>query len=425
MNITYISQVFPPDPGASLRALEQARALARLGHHVTVITTMAYYPMGKVHPDYRGRFFVRERIDDVDIVRVWSVPADNTGLVRRVLSQVSFAVASFFAGLRGPRPDLVVASTHIFAIELTTIALARLRRARSLIEFRDLIPECLELLGVSPRSLQARALRRYFDFCFARADFVAVPGETMMPHLRRRGVEEARLLLLPHAADAHRFADLAPDAALVARYRLQDKFVVAYAGSFSPCYDVPTMVRAARRIAGVRDDVVFLLVGNGQDMPVLRDILERAPNPNVILTGHVPPDDVPRYLSVADACIASRVGVVTPDFYNGYITTKICEYMMAGKPILALEKVPVLAAFLQEIDAGEAVAGGDTEALAEAVLRLREDRERCLRYGRHARRHALEHMERMRVVAEFDRELCRRMGGDVVRRSPSSAGVAG
>ncbi|MDH3198035.1 MAG: glycosyltransferase family 4 protein [Candidatus Krumholzibacteria bacterium] len=409
MKIVYVSQVFPPDPGPSLRAEEQARYLQRLGHDVTVVTTMSYYPSGRTAAAYRRKLHVVEHHDGVNVIRVWSLPAPNRGIARRVLSQMSFAVASFLVAARIEKPDLVIASTHILAIELAVIALARLKRCASLIELRDLLPESLALTGVRPASVRARLLRRYFDFCLQRADLVAVPSETMVPHLVRRGVDEDRIVLMPHGSDSERFARADP-AGVIRRHGLEGRFVVVYAGSFSPYYDIPNIIRAATLVCEARHDVAFILIGDGHGRYSRECLQKEASNGNVILTGHVPPRSVVDYLSAADLCITSLTGASTPGFYRDYPTTKVCDYLMAGKPVLAVENAPVMGDYLGHIEAGEAVAGEDPRALARAVLSLCSDPERLCRYSENAYRHARAHMDRMVIVRAFDDALRARMG---------------
>jgi hypothetical protein len=408
MNIIYVSQVFPPDAGASVRALEQAKCLQRLGHDVTVVTTMSYYPLGIPHPDYQGRFCLRENVDGLDVVRIWSLPAPNRGIVRRVLSQLSFALNSFCVAVYLNRPELVIASTHIFAVELAVILLAKLRRCRSLIEFRDLIPENLELVGVSQRGIQATFLRHYFNLCFRLADFVAVPSDTMIPHLLRRGVRHEQILLLPHATQRSKF-ECAEPAKVAEKYGLTNKFVVVYAGSFSVYYDVPNIMRAANLLTAAHQDIRVLIVGDGQDTPRLKEIERHWPNPNVILTGKVTPDEVPAFLKAADLNVTSLVAPIVPEFYRGYPTTKIAEYLMAGKAILAVENTPIMGELLNRIGAGESIRGNDPEALAEAIVQLRANRAKLEEYGRKGRAYALENMDRMPVVTKFCKDLLAKM----------------
>ena len=54
MNLLFVTQYFPPETGAApARALHFARALARAGHDVRVVTGLPNHPSGSVQPAYR------------------------------------------------------------------------------------------------------------------------------------------------------------------------------------------------------------------------------------------------------------------------------------------------------------------------------------------------------------------------------------
>jgi glycosyltransferase involved in cell wall biosynthesis len=409
MKILYVSQVFPPDFGATIRVLEQAVCLQSLNHKVTVITTMGYYPLGKVHPHYRGKLYVRETMAGIDVIRVWSLPSSNRGILKRVLSQLSFAVSVFLAALMLEKPDLMIASTHIFATEMAVILLSRIKRCKSMIELRDLFPENLAFKGIRSNSLQARFLRCYFDICFKYTDFVAVLGESMIPCLLKRGIKMSQIILLPHAADRGKFENAHP-ARVVGEHQLQGKFLVVYAGSFSTYYDVPNILNAAAILAQTHPDIHFFLIGDGQEFQQLRNLQHQTGIVNTTLTGKVAPEDIPDYLLASELCLASLVGAKTPDFYRNLPSTKLCEYLMAGKAVLAVENVTILGDLLRHIGAGDSVVGNDPAALAQAVARLYHDRVRLNTYAQNARRYAEEHLDRKHVVARFEETLVEKMG---------------
>ena len=74
MRILYLSQYFPPEIGATqTRAYEMARGLVRAGHTVTMITEVPNHPEGIIRSDYRGRFYIREQLEGIDVRRLWVV----------------------------------------------------------------------------------------------------------------------------------------------------------------------------------------------------------------------------------------------------------------------------------------------------------------------------------------------------------------
>src|SRR4029077_9038872 len=113
MRILFLSQYFPPEPGApAARVSELASAWVRAGHDVTVLTAMPNHPTGVVPSEYRGRALVRERIDGVDVVRTWIYAGANSGRVRRSVAYASYALSATAWGQMHTRtPDVVVATS--------------------------------------------------------------------------------------------------------------------------------------------------------------------------------------------------------------------------------------------------------------------------------------------------------------------------
>lgn len=94
------------------------------------------------------------------------------------------------------------------------------------------------------------------------------------------------------------------------------------------CYG-QELVRALRHCD--RHDVHVLIVGDGTGRPQIEAMLREHPDTRVILTGAVPYDQVPTYLSAIDvASLPQSTDAVGAFRY----TTKLSEYVSAGLPVV-------------------------------------------------------------------------------------------
>src|SRR6266704_6390852 len=99
MRIVFVTPYFPPEVGAAqTRIAELCVRLVKLGHKVSVLTTFPNYPSGVVPPEYRGHLFQKSVNQGVWTYRVWTYAAPNCGFLKRILSQLSFAVVASCAG---------------------------------------------------------------------------------------------------------------------------------------------------------------------------------------------------------------------------------------------------------------------------------------------------------------------------------------
>src|SRR5260370_276798 len=167
MRITTGARYFPPEtgpPGARLSAL--AAAWAAGGDDVTVLTGMPNHPTGVVPPEYRGAIRRHERRDGYRVIRTWLYATPNEGMVRKTVGHLSFMITSVLLGGRvsGPADVEVGSSPPFFAIGAGWL-LARLKRARLVVEVRDLWPAIFSELGVLTSRPVIRLLARLALHC--------------------------------------------------------------------------------------------------------------------------------------------------------------------------------------------------------------------------------------------------------------------
>ena len=159
MRILFLSHYFAPEGNApATRVHGLTRRWVRDGHDVTVVTCAPNVPSGVVYEGYRNRWRQREKTEGVDVVRVWTWMAPNAGTVRRILNYLSYMVTATLAGLRGPRPDVVIATSPQFFCGWAGVFVSRLRRRPLVLEVRDLWPESIVAVGAMRDSRIIRSL---------------------------------------------------------------------------------------------------------------------------------------------------------------------------------------------------------------------------------------------------------------------------
>src|SRR5437867_13349466 len=114
-----------------------ASELARRGHNITVVTAMPSYPEGRIHPSYRNRLFVRERVDDVSVIRTWAMPGIGAGFWR-LMSYASFVITGLIGCFLSERPDLIFVETPPTFLGVTALIFSRLRSVPYVLNVADL-----------------------------------------------------------------------------------------------------------------------------------------------------------------------------------------------------------------------------------------------------------------------------------------------
>jgi glycosyltransferase involved in cell wall biosynthesis len=163
------------------------------------------------------------------------------------------------------------------------------------------------------------------------------------------------------------------------------RFVTIVANLHNPVKDHPMFLRAAARVRREVPDAAFVIAGEGDLLPGLRELAEQLGiAPDVFFIGRC--EDVGKLL------FASDIGVLSSKA-EGFANA-ILEYLAAGLPVVATDVGGVREAVV-EGETGYVVSSGDDEKMAEGIIRLLKEPERARAMGQ---------LGRSRVAAKFSCE---------------------
>jgi glycosyltransferase involved in cell wall biosynthesis len=400
--ILIVSHYFPPEAGAPQARLSAlAAAWAAGGDEVTVLTGMPNHPTGVLPPEYRRAIRRLERRDGYRVVRTWLYATPNEGVLRKTLSHLSFMVSSVALGARAcGRADTVVVSSPTFFSVGSAWLLARLKRARLVVEVRDLWPAIFVELGVLTNRRLIALLERLELAAYAAADQVVVVSDGFRANLIDRGVPAAKVHTIRNGVSLDRFRPDAPGREQ-ARARLgarPGECLALYAGTHGISHALPRVADAAALLAD--DPVRVAFVGDGAGKPRLRRRVAELGLGNVTLAPAVPPEQVPALLAAADVCLVPLRDV---PLFATFIPSKTFEYLAAAKPVIG-SVTGETAQILREAGA-VVVPPEDSEALAGAIRRLAADAARRAAMGRQGRTYVEKFFDRAELAREYRKLL--------------------
>ena len=411
MRILLVTHYFPPETGAPQARLSAlASAWAADGDEVTVLTGMPNHPTGVIPAQYRGAIRRRERRDGYRVLRTWLYATPNEGVARKTIGHLSFMLTSVLLGGRasGPADVVVVSSPTFFSIGAGWL-LARLKRARLVVEVRDLWPAIFTELGVLTSRPLIRLLERLELAAYAAADTVIVVSDGFRANLLARGVPAAKVHTIRNGVRPGDFDPGAPaDPGLRARLGAgPGDTLVLYAGTHGISQGLTTVAEAAAQLAArpAGQPVRFAFVGEGADKQRLADRVAELGLDTVTLLPGVPSGQVPALLAAADICLVPLRDV---PLFSAFIPSKMFECLAAGKPVVGAVAGEA-AQILREAGAC-VVPPGDSAALAAAVRALAADPARRQAMGRQGRCYVEKHFDRA-VLAALYRKLLDAPGG--------------
>ncbi len=283
---------------------------------------------------------------------------------------------------------VVIATSPQILVGVSGWVVGALRSLPWVFEVRDLWPESLVGVGqTAAGTLLYRSVGHIANFLYRRATHIVVDGEWKRRHLIGHGVEERRISVMRNAIEEDYCLDPDSDGAREARQALRqelglrEEFVLLYAGTLGMAHGLETVLLAAARLHH-RDDVAFVVIGEGAEREQLLARSRELRLTNLRFLGKQPREKVPAYLLAADACLAP---LRRSEVFKTAIPSKMFEAMAAARPVI-LGVEGEAKEILLDAGAGIAVPPDDPEALAEAILKLRQHPELARALGANGRR---------------------------------------
>ncbi|HEY0705462.1 MAG TPA: glycosyltransferase family 4 protein, partial [Polyangia bacterium] len=353
-------------PEPTVKGLPFARALARAGHEVQVITGFPNYPGGKLYPGYRIRLRQREVVDGVSITRVPLYPSHSDSVAGRVLNYASFAASVTVAALFSRfRPDVVYVYHPPLTVGLAASLVSLVRRAPFVYDVQDLWPDTLAATGMISSRRILRMIGWLADWVYRRAALVLAQSPGFVDRLIERGVPAEKVRLVYNWCDEDALArrEAAPPAALAA---LNGRFNVVFAGNMGKAQALESVIEAASIVAARSDRVQFVFVGGGTEVDNLQEYARKVASNNVVFLPRMSMAEVGHLLDAADVLLVHLRDEV---LFAITLPSKTQAYLFAGRPIVMA--VPGDAATLiGDAQAGVCAQPEDPHSIAEAVLSL-------------------------------------------------------
>lgn len=353
-NILHLVESF--DQGGSER---QALQLAGLLHRQTACTVrLASLKRGGV---------LREEANALGVGEIPSYPLTSFYNLNFLLQLRRFA-----GRLR--EWNVAVIHTHDFYTDIFGMAAAALARVPVRIASR-------RDLGLIRNPAQ-RFLERH---AYSLAHRVVANSEAVRRQLIAEGVPEKKIVVIYNGIESERVTTNVERSEALAALNLpqaRDRRVVTIVANFRlPAKDHATFLRAAHRVREAMPETLFVLAGEGDLLPEMRDLAERLGlQDRAAFIGRC--DRLAELLAISNVCSLSST---SEGFSNA-----ILEYMAAGRPVVATDVGGAREAIV-EGETGYLVPAGDDVAMAARIVMLLRDSGTATTMGQRGRERVRQH----------------------------------
>ncbi len=335
MKILILTQYFPPEIGAPQnRLFELAIRMAQQEDvQISVLTAMPNYPKMEIFPEYKRKFFKKEKMDNLTVYRSWIYVSKSKGIFKRLLNYFSFVFSSLIVGtfrLRG-KFDLVITESPPLFLGISGYMLAKFKGAKFNLNVSDLWPESAEKLGLVTNKTMLKSATWLEEFLYKKSVFVTGQTQGIVKNIQNR-FPHKQVYWLPNGVDVEMYNNTSVDT----HWRLnngfkEDDILLLYAGILGHAQGLEVLINASQWVEKEFSNVYFILLGAGPEKEKLQELKNKTGVKNVLFFDPVPKNQMAYIIKSANAAV---VPLKKMDLFLGAIPSKIFESLAMEKPII-------------------------------------------------------------------------------------------
>jgi glycosyltransferase involved in cell wall biosynthesis len=308
---------------------------------------------------------------DVRIIK--SVAYNRRSAITRLTTWLFFSLHYFLHLLFTSRPNKILVVTNPPFAPFVTAWVSRLRKFSFSILLYDLYPEAVSQAGLmSGDHWIVRRWKKMNPSLFEAAKKVFTLSESMKNAALPYIASPQKIRVIHNWADTNYIHPIPRSKnPFVMEHGLTDKFVVLYAGNMGLTHDLESLVDAASIISQQRNDIIFLLVGDGGK----RTLLEKySAEKGISSVKFLPFQDTQMFPMVM---ASADIGVVTLGEGAEGISVPSKTYINLAAGVAILTIAPAnseLNRIVVEHQVGIVCEPNHPEQVASAIIRLKENR---------------------------------------------------
>lgn len=392
MHTWLISSRFPPHTDAlSAQMAQLALALNEQGKSVDIFTTLPRTPHGYLLQEYARAPFILHEEGEPNVFRHWTFGCHELGRFSPWFTDISLAFMLLRHLWRSPakKPDVIWYNFPPLITAFVAKLLAKRYKAQLVLDIHELWPDHMQADGRLQKPQGVQLVTKLYRGLLALSSRLIVGSAGMRNAVAQRAKNETKIHILPPLVSLETLQASRESHNRSAIEDLRVKLqigplqkVVMYIGQHSAEYDLIQFLKTAR-LMEKRTDITFLLVGEGIEKDRLKQIATPLKNTKF---APMPEDgDLWAYYGLASVCVITQA----PWAAEYMLPPRIVEAFAAARPIVVAGGADLNA--MTQAAGGEAVAAGDVQKLAYAVLRLLDDEAAAQACATHVRTYVEQH----------------------------------
>ncbi len=341
-----------PEIGRHWRAFYMAREWGKQGHRVNIIASNYHHLMLN-----QGKFSGFTKIEGIDyyFVPVKKYHGNGLGRLKNMLDYaLNFRKLAHVDLDKLGKPDVIIASIpHLFHVFVAR-RLAKFFGAKFVVEIRDIWPESICEMGQAskfhPFVWLNYALSKY---CYKRLDYCVSLLSNSEDYLIANGMGKGKFIWIPNGFAMHEETKMAVAASAptkafddIKKLKLKNAKIIAYTGGMGPPNALEALIKVAKKLYDIDENIHFFLIGNGIEKAKLtQDALDF---PNIHFYDEINKIQAEEFITLVDCAV---INMLPLNIYRmGISLNKLFEYayraprtIIATMPeaMIGLEELPI------------------------------------------------------------------------------------
>lgn len=379
MNILFLMLSFPDLNKSSNLYTDLVEEFHNRGHKV--------YPIAPVQDDAQTHI---QKEKEIDVLRVKTLKLFNVNPIRKGIANVMLpyqykaAIKKYYKGIKF---DLIIMPTPPITLGNIAYYLKKRNKTKFYLILRDIFPQnAVDLEMMSKNSIIYKLFRKQEKELYQRADFIGCMSQGNIDYIKLHNpdINNKKLHILMNFQKVSSFINQQED--MKEKYGLKDKFVVVFGGNMGIPQKLENVIALAKLCQEEYSDVVFLLIGKGTQLNIIKKLAQKQGVSNIIFKDLIPRNDYQQLVSQCEIGLIS----LNEKFTIPNIPSKTMAYYDVAIPVLAsIDANTDYGKILQESNSGLYSITGDIKTFKENFDRLYHNPELRKEMGKNGR-HFLE-----------------------------------
>ena len=405
MKILMVVAYFVPEIASAAHVyFDLARTFVKRGHDVDIITS---YPreFNLNGADADKEFPLEETVGGIRVHRCRHL-TKRDNIVLRGLEHFILPKYYFRTYLKiGKKFDMCLIYIPPLPLYYFARRLKRHDGTPSVLNYQDFHPQELTDVGVMKNKLMIEIMEYIEKESYKNAAYITVLSKGGIDYVVKKGGDANKIKHIYNGVILSDFEKYLAKKDFKKKERIEEKFLVSYAGILSPFQGIDNILDAAKKLSNY-EDIIIYIVGDGMLKNHLERRIEDEKISNVKLLPLQPREEYFNIINSSDISFVSLHNRMKAPCLPG----KLINLLGIQQPIIASVPSDSEAAYVVEkAKCGIVTEPGNIEQLANAILKMKDNPELKKELSENGRKFVEENMDLWKIAAKYEQIFKRLM----------------